>query len=174
VATGFSPSIPRIVISKETSVPFVCGILRPTIVLPRQRQGANLHDVLAHEIAHVISDDTRHNAMQAALAVIWWWNPIYWWLAAELRRVREERCDDFVLAAGLSSAWQYSRSIVDVAEGAPALAWVGMASPVHALEPRLRRLADTRIVRSVRLTPFEIAAVVVVAAVLTPGLHLSF
>ena len=156
-------------ISDRTAVPFVYGFFNPTVVLPkREWQGRELADVLAHESMHVALHDSRHAALQSLLAIVWWWNPLFWLLSSEVRRVREERCDDAVLAAGLSSARRYSRTIVDLATSSPALSSVAMAA--HPLESRLRRLADARIRRSVRMRRAEVAIVIVTALVVLPGL----
>jgi beta-lactamase regulating signal transducer with metallopeptidase domain len=157
------------VISAEAKVPFAYGLFRPKVVLPeREWRGDELRDVVAHETMHVALHDSRHAAAQALLAVVWWWNPVYWLLSAELRRVREERCDDAVLAAGLSTAWRYSRSIIDVAAAAGPVPLVAMAS--HPLEPRLRRLADEGIRRSARLNGLQIAILLLAALILLPGI----
>jgi hypothetical protein len=161
---------PAIVVSPEASVPFVYGVIRPTIVLPRNLGDEERRDVLEHESTHLRQNDSRHAAFQSALAIIWWWNPIYWMLSAELRRVREERCDDAILAAGASTPWRYSRSIVEVAAAA-SLAGVPMA--IHPLEPRLRRIADHRIPRSARLTSLQLIALVLAALIFLPGIGRS-
>jgi beta-lactamase regulating signal transducer with metallopeptidase domain len=166
------PGVPRVVVTRETAIPFVCGAIRPVIVLPPSIAEDAMTDVIAHELGHISGDDTRFDAFQALLGIVWWWNPIFWLLASELRRVREERCDDFVLARGLSSPRDYSLSILSVAEGVPLRARVAMASPIHALEPRLRRIADAGIVRALRLRTAEIIALLTAAAVLAPGLRL--
>ena len=167
---GAARIAPATVVSPDVSVPFVYGVLRPTIVLPQNLGEEERRDVLEHESTHVRHNDSRHAAFQSALAIVWWWNPIYWMLSAELRRVREERCDDAVLAAGASTPWRYSRSIVEVAAAA-SLAGVPMA--IHPLEPRLRRIADHRIPRSARLTSLQLIALVLAALVFLPGVGRS-
>jgi beta-lactamase regulating signal transducer with metallopeptidase domain len=102
---------------------------------------------------------------------VWWWNPIYWLLSAELRRVREERCDDAVLARGLSTPLRYSHTIIDVAASAHAFAGVQMAA--HPLEPRLRRIADSTVPRPTRLTAAQLIALILAALVLLPGVARS-
>jgi hypothetical protein len=156
-----------LVTSAATSIPFVYGVMRPVIVLPASIAPEQREDVLAHERMHLVQNDSRHAAFQSVLAIVWWWNPLFWLLSAEWRRVREERCDDAVLAAGHASPWSYSRSIIDVAAAAATLAGVPMAE--HPLEPRLRRLADKQLSRTRRMSAMQIAAIVLAALIVLPG-----
>ena len=54
--------MPRLLLTDEPVTPFVCGVLRPTVVLPaelaRGMPPDELHAVLAHEFAHVRRRDS--------------------------------------------------------------------------------------------------------------------
>ena len=169
--------LPRIVVSAEATSPFVCGAWDPAVVIPRSlgspSQRSRLADVLAHELCHVAARDPRDRLLEALLLPLWWWSPIFWLLSAELRRVREERCDDLVLALSLSSPRRYSLSLIEVARAAGrehgAIAMGG--EPSHPLAPRLRRLADRGLTRSPRLGAGQLALVALGALLILPGVR---
>jgi len=145
---------PAILLSEDASRPFVTGLLRPALILPRglpERLSAEaLRDVLAHELAHLACHHLPGNAWRAALAVVWWPHPVYWLVSAAHRRAAEEWCDDAAMAVAGAPAPRYARSLVEAAglsgerpEGR--FSWgCDLARGRHPLEFRLARLAAPR------------------------------
>ena len=125
---------PRLVMTDRVSVPFTCGFMRPTLVVPTSAlswSDDRIRVVLLHELAHVARRDCLVQAVVQAACAIYWFHPLAWFGARHLRAERERACDDLVLAAGTRSA-AYAEHLLDIARaatGAPRIA-VG-APPAH-------------------------------------------
>ncbi len=166
----------RLLVGREDAVPCSFGLLRPAVIVPEsliQDPSDDLDRVLAHELAHHRRGDLWVNAVQLGLFVVWWFHPIYWLLHRSLRTVREDCCDDMVLAAGLATPGEYCETILRVASqragSGPLAIATSMADYPHPLERRFRRIMDGSLRRSVRMGWLGLLAVAVLAAVLLPG-----
>lgn len=99
--------------------PFCCGIVRPRIVVPRTLLGAGRGDqltaVLRHEAAHAAARDPLAQALLAALGIVLWCHPLFWWLCADVR-FQAELCADDRAAANRRTA--YARELLDLADDA--------------------------------------------------------
>ena len=166
----------RLLIGPDETVPCCFGLLRPMVIVPRslaQRPSDDLDRVLAHELAHHRRGDLWVNAVQLALFVVWWFHPMYWLLNRSLRTVREDCCDDLLLAKGLVEAGEYCETILHVAsnrERSNLLAVTSsMADSPHPLAARFRRIMDRTLKRSVRLGWIGLIGLLLTAAVFLPG-----
>lgn len=107
----------RLLRSEEVGVPMTWGTLRPTILLPAEANSwkAGLRrDVLLHELAHVKRHDQLIQSVVRAACALYWFNPLVWLAAAEIRQQRERACDDQVLRAG-STPSEYAAHLLMVA-----------------------------------------------------------
>src|SRR5262249_36060704 len=89
----------RVMESPSAPVPLVWGILRPVIVLPaasRSWSPDRLRTVLLHELIHVERRDLLAHVIAQAVCCLYWFHPLAWIAARELRRQRERACDDAV------------------------------------------------------------------------------
>ncbi len=172
-------SAPVFALSDEAIAPMALGILRPRIVLPAQLverlSPAQLDTVLAHELAHHRRRDTYVIWLQVLVGIVWWFNPVYWLLTRAIRRVREDCCDDLVLARHVTTNEAYCQSLLRAAErlvGArPIGASLGFSDAMHPLSDRLRRLMDSAWRPATGLSLTGALAMVVAGLCLLPGLR---
>jgi len=98
-----------------------------------------LEAILAHELAHVRRHDYLANLLQTAVETLLFYHPAVWWVSAQIRRERENCCDDLAVAV-CGDRLGYARALVDL-EGlrieAPRLA---LAASGGSLTDRIRRL----------------------------------
>src|SRR5581483_11424127 len=84
-------------VSARVDSPAVVGVRRPVVLLPMRRPATltdvQLELVLAHELAHVKRHDQFLNLAQAAAEVVFFYQPLVWWISRVLRDTREECCD---------------------------------------------------------------------------------
>lgn len=169
-----------VLVSRDIVVPVTTGVLRPAILLPeelaRSLSPAALRDVIAHELQHVRRGDVLLNCLQALLGALWWFHPLYRLLDRTARELREESCDDALIAGGELDRAHYARTLLAaatfVAERTP-LPAAGIAETRHLLLVRIRRLADRRFAPQRRLGAGAIAAIALVALLVLPGLRVS-
>ncbi|MEX2120927.1 MAG: M56 family metallopeptidase [Pirellulales bacterium] len=170
---------PRLLIVPGDGTPFSCGLLRPTVALPQalaQRSSPERVEIaLVHELAHHARGDLWINAIQAATCLAWWFNPFVWLTNRALRTVREECCDDLILAEKLAADDAYCAALLHVAAGqgrAPRLA-LQMAAGPQQLARRFCRIMDRSVHRPGRLSVHGWLLVLFIAALLLPGLRAS-
>jgi beta-lactamase regulating signal transducer with metallopeptidase domain len=160
--------------------PAVCGLLRPTILVPatllEKLPADQLKTVLIHELAHVKRADLWLNCLQAVLQIVYFYHPLVWLANALTRRVREQAVDEMVLVALGAEAKSYSHTLIEIAEMAflragAALGLVGVAESKKALEGRIRHMMTRPVPVSARVGAWGLMTVLVSAAVLLPMAH---
>jgi beta-lactamase regulating signal transducer with metallopeptidase domain/HEAT repeat protein len=148
---------PRLVRSDDAKMPFACGLLRPTIVLPAECDGWTLdrrRAVLLHELAHIRRRDLVGHTVGRFACALYWFHPLVWTAAKRLRSESERACDDLALNCG-ARASDYAEHLLDIVTGVrhhatPAVA-LAMARRkefegrmLAILDPELRRGAPSR------------------------------
>jgi beta-lactamase regulating signal transducer with metallopeptidase domain len=136
--------------STAVSVPMVVGWLQPVVLVPASvltgLPPSQLAAVLAHELAHVRRHDYLVNLLQTAVETLLFYHPAVWWVSAQVRRERENCCDD--LAVGVcGDRLGYARALANL-EGlrAPASPLV-LAASGGSLVERIRRLVGAPVHR---------------------------
>ena len=136
--------------SSAISVPMVVGWLRPVVLVPASALAGlpprQLAAILAHELAHVRRHDYLVNLLQAAVETLLFYHPAVWWVSAQVRRERENCCDDLAVAV-CGDRLGYARALADL-EGlrAPASPLV-LAASGGSLVERIRRLVGAPVHR---------------------------
>lgn len=132
--------------SSAVPVPAVVGWLRPVILVPASAltglSPRQLEAILAHELAHVRRHDYLVNLSQTVVETLLFYHPAVWWVSAQIRRERENCCDDLAVAA-CGDRLVYARALADLElRRAPAarLAVAAAAGDRGALLARIRRL----------------------------------
>jgi bla regulator protein BlaR1 len=80
--------------------PATCGWWRPVILLPDDAAtwtATELRHVVWHELAHISRNDVASNWLLAAIRILHWWNPVYWYAQSAWMAERELICDSLVL-----------------------------------------------------------------------------
>lgn len=148
---GVAP--PRVLLLADSASPLLwCG-LPSTLVLPEhdalgdQDQAVQL--MVLHELAHLRRGDPWMERLLALAAVVWWWNPVFRWVRANLRQEADLACDAWVVADAPKLRQAYASLLVDVCgrcvhETSTVLSR-SMTSPTTRMERRLTMiLRDTR------------------------------
>ncbi len=81
----------RAVYIDTTSSAFICGIIKPVLVLPKDK--ATDEKVILHELLHLKNKDTLQNALWCILRCINWCNPIMHYVFSLINNDIEAYCD---------------------------------------------------------------------------------
>lgn len=136
----------RVLEHQDVHSPFTWGFVRPVVLLP---EGERNPDVLAHELAHVRRADWLTQMLAQAACAVYWFHPLVWIGAANLRRESERACDDAVLQAG-NAAPAYAERLVEIARRRqePAVVETPVAVAMwcrHSqLEDRVKKILENR------------------------------
>ena len=94
VARRYGLPLPRVARAPVASA-FVCGPLRPVLVLP---EGREVDDkVILHELIHLKYGDLWLNLLCCLLRCLHWCNPFLWWVFHRVGNDAEALCDQRVL-----------------------------------------------------------------------------
>lgn len=107
---------PRLLRSEDAKMPFACGLFEATIVLPAECDGWSLdrrRAVLLHELAHVRRHDLVGHTLGRVACAVYWFHPLVWKAAKQLRSESERACDDLALACG-ARATDYAEHLLDI------------------------------------------------------------
>ena len=107
---------PRLLLSPDAKMPFACGLVTPTIVLPAECESWS-HErrlaVLLHELAHVRRRDLVGHTLGRLVCAAYWFHPLAWTAARQLRAESERACDDLALSCG-TRATDYAEHLLDI------------------------------------------------------------
>ena len=149
---------PRLVISDRIEMAFACRALAPTIVLPASAESWSddrRRAVLFHELAHVKRHDLVSHTLGRVACALYWFHPLVWTAAKNLRAESERACDDLVLSCGARPS-EYAQHLLDMVtsvrhHGAPIMA-LPMARKkefegrmLAILDPAIRRASPGRL-----------------------------
>lgn len=110
--------LPRVVLTEDQAAPFVCGLFRPVLALPRglaeELDAAQLRDVLLHEFGHLKRRDLLWGWLPALARTIYFFHPAVHWVGFRIRLERELACDQLAMALGGRSAGEYAEVLFQV------------------------------------------------------------
>ena len=160
--------------SSAIAIPFTRGVFRPAVALPdgaQQWPPKQLEFVLAHEMAHVSRYDYLTQLAAQVACALFWFHPLVWFAAFEMRKERERACDDAVLGLG-HEATDYGEFLLALSRTLRCLygAWlagVGMAQSSQ-LEVRMKVLLDPKLNHRPLTMRHILLAAAIAAALLLP------
>src|SRR5256714_7574512 len=177
---------PRLLRSEDAKMPFACGFLKATIVLPAECDGWSLdrrRAVLLHELAHVRRHDLVGHTLGRVACAIYWFHPLVWKAAKQLRSESERACDDLALACG-ARATDYAEHLLDIVtsvrrDSTPSVA-LAMARRkefegrmLAILDPELRHSSPSRRQSAALIGSLAMISIVVGAAAPAPRASIS-
>jgi beta-lactamase regulating signal transducer with metallopeptidase domain/HEAT repeat protein len=172
---------PRLLRSEDAKMPFACGVFAPTIVLPAECDTWTLdrrRAVLLHELAHVRRHDLIGHTLGRLACAVYWFHPLVWTAAKQLRSESERACDDLALACG-ARATDYAEHLLDIVtsvkrDATPTVA-LAMARRkefegrmLAILDPDLRHSSPTRKQSAALIGSLALISMVVGAAAPAP------
>jgi beta-lactamase regulating signal transducer with metallopeptidase domain len=137
---------PRLLLSRRARVPFSCGLVRPTVVLPvGLAHGASrmvLRWVFTHELTHLRRRDAWSGAVFGLGQALYFPLPWFWWLRRQVRLCQEYIAD--AAAAGVGCPADYAQFLLSwtVAPAAPA-GVLGVSGSPSDLFRRITMLLQT-------------------------------
>ena len=107
---------PQLLQSDEVRMPFATGLWSARIVLPAesaQWTAARRSAVLIHELGHVRRRDLVGHTLSRVACALYWFHPLVWTAARQLRSESERACDDLALVFGARPS-DYAEHLLDI------------------------------------------------------------
>jgi len=164
-------------LSGVATSPSVCGLMRPTILLPASlADGAkpeHIKSILLHELAHIKRGDLWVSFIQTIVQIIYIYNPLLWVANAVIRRVREQAVDETVLVTMGQEAEDYPRTLLHISRLACgrtvlSLQLIGVVESKKSLIGRIKHITSRPFPRSAKMGIRGFLIVVALAAVVLP------
>lgn len=174
VARRFGMRAPVVRLAAVSS-PMIWSGVRVTLVWPSQLSdsAAAASALITHELAHVARRDHWLGWIEAIGGCLWWWNPLFWHVRAEMRANAELACDAWATHLSPGARRSYAEALIAVCEGARAtpdvpVSIVGIrAANRRALERRLTMIMQAG--SPVRVSRTAAVAIAIVAALSLPA-----
>lgn len=167
----------RIRQSEDVGSPAVCGVFRPTILIPSgliaKLSAEQLEKVLLHELMHIKRYDLWVNLVQNCLQVFYFYNPLLRFANGRIRTAREQANDEQVLVHLKGKREDYSATLIEIAAaavGRPMLAvrLIGVAEPKTHLHERITLMMQKPIPKTARLGLWGTLTVLLLGLALVP------
>ncbi len=151
-SAGLSTS-PRLLVSSFVQSPAVCGLFRPTLLLPaefpRGFKREEAHLVLLHEMTHLLRRDLPANWLLCLIQALHWCNPALAFVFRRIRADREMACDAQVLALNdRDSRADYGHALLKLQStlglSGFSLGFVGIFGQASSMRSRIRAIAGYR------------------------------
>lgn len=98
--------------------PFVCGFIKPKIVVPVGLSENELQYILLHEQTHIRRRDYLIKPFAFILVIVHWFNPMMWLSFASMSKDMEMSCDECVMKSmGSDIKYNYSHSLLSLSVG---------------------------------------------------------
>jgi beta-lactamase regulating signal transducer with metallopeptidase domain len=143
-------ALPEISLSRHVSSPAVFGAFRPVIVLPETTinhlSREHTEHILLHELAHIKRRDLLVNTLYMLLQIVYWFNPLLWFVRLKLQHLRELCCDATVAGILRNETVHYRDTILEVTQrflskpAEPGIGLLGMVETSSRLLVRLKWL----------------------------------
>ncbi|AFS77130.1 beta-lactamase regulatory protein BlaR [Gottschalkia acidurici 9a] len=107
--------------SNKIKTPFIYGILKPKVYIPKQILSlcneSELNYIILHELIHYKRKDLIWNLLSILAIIVHWFNPIVWISMKKMRQDREVACDNLVLETiGEEESIDYGMTIITLSK----------------------------------------------------------
>jgi beta-lactamase regulating signal transducer with metallopeptidase domain len=170
---------PRVLIAPGILSPFVWFLGRLRLVWPVSLSGRQdiirSRGVMAHELAHVRRRDHWVAWLELVAGLIWWWNPLFWFVRSRIRESAEMACDAIALSLCPDNRRTYAELLLELSAGpnngalAPVLG-VSASAP-SSFERRLSMILSERVVGKVSMSGYVMVGWLALVAL--PGWSLA-
>ncbi len=170
----------RVFSNPKLDTPLVCGLLRPSLILPQgfeDRLNADQRRwVFLHELAHLKRGDLWVLAFQRLVQIAFFFNPSIWIANRAINRLREYACDDVALVHSKIDRRSCGEGFLRVVEHAhtqpmPGAAALALFERHSDSKRRLARILDSRRKLAVSFGVGSTALLLVMGLALLPGLR---
>jgi beta-lactamase regulating signal transducer with metallopeptidase domain len=109
---------PRALVARGIVSPFMWFLGKLRLVWPETMSGRDevvrSRGVIAHELAHVRRGDHYLSWAELVAGLLWWWNPLFWFVRRRLHESAELACDAIALSVCPQSRRTYAELLLEL------------------------------------------------------------
>jgi beta-lactamase regulating signal transducer with metallopeptidase domain len=170
---------PRAVLAGGIPSPFMWCLGRLRLIWPEAMSSEAEIDrsrgVIAHELAHVRRGDHWLAWLELSAGIVWWWNPLFWFVRRRLRETAEMACDALAIGVNPESRREYAELLLELSAGfktgAPAPVLAVSAGTLSSFERRFSMILSDRV--SGKMSWWGLLAAMIFALMALPGWSLG-
>lgn len=139
------PKQERVKICGGFETPFLCGFLKPILVIPESMEESIDEKILLHEMLHLKHHDVLVNFALHLLQALNWFNPFVYWLCRIIRNDSEALCDQRALERlEKEEKREYGILLLGMADRrhSSRIGTTSMANGAKNIKTRVQRIAD--------------------------------
>jgi beta-lactamase regulating signal transducer with metallopeptidase domain len=145
--------------------PFIWCVYRPVLLWPAalssKMSKESIRALLVHELAHLKRRDHVVGWLELVAGLLWWWNPVYWYIRHQLRENAELACDAWAVQsvdANPTGRYAYAEALLSVCESIAGDSRKSNPMPVVGVDTGNRRFLERRLTMIVReRLPFRLS-----------------
>jgi len=146
-----SPTVTQLK-TDDCPTPWMWGVGQTYIVLPANFSEWPLNrqkEAVDHELAHIHRSDCFVQIVSHFLTIVFWFQPLAWFLRKRLHHLAELASDDWVLSNG-AAAHDYAQTLLDVAKQNNSVSYsgIGMGGHRNPLSDRIEAILSPSIRRA--------------------------
>lgn len=107
-------------LSTQIQSPIVFGHFKPILLFPfallSKLTPEQIEAIILHELAHIKRNDYILNIFQILIEVIFYFDPVTWWITSIIKREREHICDDEAAGKELNQKLSYAKALLIIQE----------------------------------------------------------
>jgi len=137
----------KIFLSEKVTTPLTIGFFKPLILIPlaslNHLNSYQMEAIILHELAHIKRFDYLFNLFLAIIDITLFFNPFTILISKNIRRERENCCDDWVLQYEYNPA-SYATALLQIATYSSSLLAMQASDNKHVLLNRIKRMIEKK------------------------------
>ncbi len=153
--------------------PCISGVLKPKIYIPKYKYSIDdykyLSHIFLHELIHYKRKDLIYNFLGTITILIYWFNPIIWFIVKKMKLQREYACDTYVLEIlGKEESIEYGMTLINFSKLISSSEKVPQLAIFFETKNQIKR--RIKMIKNFKKGSYRMSAVAVICCILAGGI----
>lgn len=153
--------------------PCISGVLKPKIYIPKYKYSIDdykyLSHIFLHELIHYKRKDLIYNFLGTVTILIYWFNPIIWFIVKKMKLQREYACDTYVLEIlGKEESIEYGMTLINFSKLISSSEKVPQLAIFFETKNQIKR--RIKMIKNFKKGSYRMSAVAVICCILAGGI----
>ncbi|HDK7167942.1 TPA: M56 family metallopeptidase [Clostridium botulinum] len=157
----------------DFKTPCIFGVLKPKIYIPKYKYSINdykyLSHIFLHELIHYKRKDLIYNFLGTITILIYWFNPIIWFIVKKMKLQREYACDAYVLEIlGKEKSIEYGMTLINFSKLISSSRKVPQLAIFFETKNQIKR--RIKMIKNFKKGSYRMSAAAVICCILAGGI----